>query len=535
MYKLIVVDDEEVVREGLRQFIDWNSMGYQLIGCLEDGKDAIEFLQSNKVDVVLTDIDMVHVSGLELARFIHGHFPYIKTVIVSGFKDFEYAKKAIEYNVEHYLLKPTDINEISSVFEKIKLELDNRMKKEKEEIQYRQRYDEMIPLLKEQFLIHVLSGSISNELELTTRLEAIKVPSYLVNSECCLIHVYMNNEQEQKGFSHDYLKNTLQKFFHSERNDNHYISSYLNQNTLQILALSLQKGSDTELISSVENDISKIKKSVQKNFGVFLTFEKSPIYQNLMALSQNINLKTISNNYYINETETKSDLEVKEYREIIQQYRNFISFIIDENVKDIEATLNNIFDQLESFSIQDIQRLIIDLFSMISHTFVEMGINVFEINNGKIAYQGVLNINNIEEIKRWCYEYLQQIIAYYSKINKESSAHQIINQAKKYIHLMYNKEVSLEDVANYVYLNHVYFSRLFKQHTGTNFSDYLTNIRIEKAIELLKENKLKTYEISEKVGYKSSKYFSRVFKQSTGCSPKEYCRKFINERSLLNE
>ncbi|MDY7223291.1 response regulator [Halalkalibacterium halodurans] len=534
MYKLIVVDDEEVVLEGLRQFIDWNSMGYQLIGCFEDGKDAIDYIQNHEVDVVLTDIDMIHVSGLELAQFIHHHFPQIKTVIVSGHKDFQYAKKAIEYNVEHYLTKPTDINEIISVFQKIKEELDLQIKKEEEEMEYRQRYDEVIPLLKEQFLIHLLSGSISNERELKTRLEAIKFPSMLVHGECCLIHVYLNPEQGQEGFSNHYLKSTLQRFFNSEREDNYYISSYFDQKTLKVLALSMKKEREKELIHSVEQDITKIKRSVQKNFGVFLTFEKSPMYENVMELSQNIHLKMKGYDRNL-KTYAKSDLEIKEYRTIIQQYRQFISLIMDGNGKEVEASLNRIFTQLETFSIETSQRLIIDLFSMISHTFVEMGINVFEISKGKVAYQGVLSMNNIEEIKEWCSDYLQQIIAYYEKRNQKSSSYQIINQAKKYIHLMYHKDISLEDVANYVYLNHVYFSRLFKQQTGTKFSDYLTNLRIDKAIELLKENKYKTYEISEKVGYKSSKYFSRVFKQATGCSPKEYCRKFTNERSLLNE
>ncbi|MCK0473674.1 response regulator [Halalkalibacter sp. APA_J-10(15)] len=532
MYKLIVVDDEEVIREGLKQFIDWRSMGYLLVSCFEDGKDAIEYLQNNQVDVVLTDIDMVHVSGLELSKFIHENFPQIKTVIVSGFKDFEFAKKAIEFNVEHYLTKPTDIKEINSVFQKMKGELDQKKQRDEEEKCYRQRYDEMIPLLKEQFLINVLSGAIKNDIELTARLETIKLTSDLASGNCCIIEVTVNTEEKSKGLGNDYIWTTLQKFFHSEKNGTQYISTYLNRKTLKILALS-HRNEKKDFIALIDSDIMKIKKSIQKNFGIFLTFVKNPMFDSLIELAQNVKLNTSSS--FQTGNDSKSALEVGEYRDLIQEYRQFISFIIDGNVKAIEDSLYHIFSKLEAFPIEDVQRLIIDLLSMISHTFAEMGVNVFEISKGKIAYQGVLNINNLEDIKGWCQEYLQQMINYYSKMRKKSSSHQIIEQAKKYIQHMYNKDLSLEDVADYVYLNHVYFSRLFKQQTGKNFSDYLTSIRIEKAIELLKENKYKTYEISEKVGYKSSKYFSRVFKQSTGCSPKEYCRTFLSESRMFNE
>src|SRR5690606_4256167 len=102
MYKLIIVDDEEVVREGFRQFVDWNALGFQLVATFEDGSEAIDFLQDNMVDAVLTDIDMVNVNGIELAQYIYHHCPNTKTILVSGHKDFEYAKKALDYQVVKY-------------------------------------------------------------------------------------------------------------------------------------------------------------------------------------------------------------------------------------------------------------------------------------------------------------------------------------------------------------------------------------------------------------------------------------------------
>ena len=126
MYKLVVVDDEKAIRKGICKYIDWESMGFEVVADFEDGKETIDYIKNNEVDVVLTDIEMAEVSGLELARYIHENNLLLKTVIISGYKEFEYARKAVEYGVEHYLLKPVRLEEVSQVFAKIKNELDER-------------------------------------------------------------------------------------------------------------------------------------------------------------------------------------------------------------------------------------------------------------------------------------------------------------------------------------------------------------------------------------------------------------------------
>ena len=134
MYRVIVVDDEILVREAICENINWSHLGYELVGNCENGKSAIEFLEENDVDVVLTDICMPYVDGMELSEYIHTNIPNTRIIIFSGYDEFEYAKKAIRYNVEDYLLKPVTAFELSEVLTKLKhsMDLDLEQKNKKE-------------------------------------------------------------------------------------------------------------------------------------------------------------------------------------------------------------------------------------------------------------------------------------------------------------------------------------------------------------------------------------------------------------------
>jgi len=131
MYDLIIIDDENIIRKGLEELIDWKSIGFRIVATFEDGKEAIEFLKNHHVDVVLTDIRMAEVSGLDVAKYVHDHKPGTKTVIISGYKEFEYAKKAIDYGVEYFLLKPTKFNEFYHTFSELKKSLTKKLKRNK--------------------------------------------------------------------------------------------------------------------------------------------------------------------------------------------------------------------------------------------------------------------------------------------------------------------------------------------------------------------------------------------------------------------
>lgn len=119
MYKLIIVDDEEIIRDGLREYIDWGSIGFEVIGTFEDGADVIKFLNETPVDAIFTDIQMYQVSGIELAKYVMENFPKIKVVALSNYRDFDYVKQSMSFNVCDYILKPIDMEEVLTTFRKV--------------------------------------------------------------------------------------------------------------------------------------------------------------------------------------------------------------------------------------------------------------------------------------------------------------------------------------------------------------------------------------------------------------------------------
>lgn len=524
MYRLIIVDDEKVVREGLRQFINWNDLGFDLIGDFKDGKEAIEFLNMNKVDVVMTDIEMLHINGIELSHYIYQHCPDTKTILVSGHKDFEYAKKAIEYGVTMYLTKPAEIDEIKTLFNELKQELDQEDLKKSQYNLFKQKYQEVVPLLKEQLLLSVLLGTLKDEQEIKLRLSSINLPVEFIEANCTMIKVIQKSED--RSLTHEQTLESLKMFLQNEEDDFQFIISSDLFSNQWILALSLRPEEQIDI--KLNEKFDQISKSMIKNFGIKYDFDRSAIYNNLIALSENMSKK---NAYFISQRDvSEKSINIKNYRTFIHQYKDLVTMIINGQHEKIPEKTNAIFDQLASLPIDEVQRLSIDLLAMIFHSLIDVGINTLRGQENDINYHQILLFQNIDEIKSFCIEHINRFINHVNKINSvATSTDHLIKKAKEYINDNFNKDISLEEVSDHVFLNHAYFSRIFKKNTGQNFSEYLMHIRIEKAIQLLVKNEYKTYEISQMVGYKSSKYFSKVFKQVTGLTPRQYCRKYASE------
>lgn len=146
LYKVVIADDEDIMREGLANFVDWEAMGFELAAQFEDGKEALQYIKDYPVDIVFTDIKMTEVSGLELAKHIYENKLPVKMVLVSGYKDFEYARQAVRFNVVDYVIKPISIKEIKEIFKKIKTELDEEKESREKEQQSGEKYLEMVSI-----------------------------------------------------------------------------------------------------------------------------------------------------------------------------------------------------------------------------------------------------------------------------------------------------------------------------------------------------------------------------------------------------
>jgi len=513
MYSLIIIDDEAIIRNGLKKFIDWKSMNVQVVELFEDGKEAIEYLKSNDVDIVLTDIKMSDKSGLDVAKFIYKNKPMTKTVILSGYKEFEYAQKAIEYKVQHYLLKPTNFSKINEVFPKIVEELDSERQTEK-----------IMPLLINQYVNDLSFGAITKKEDVYKRGEILGFESVL-DHDCALL-IYSIPDfntfiDSNWSYGRERFNIALANFFTSKDQDVNYHSIFTDEDQFHVFAYAKANGkSDFEKV--IRKEIKAISESVKSFLGLDIVIEKLVTFQNFYELA------TYNEKIFYGTTNSDTtnalNINVEVYRKIVRQYKLFFSKINECGKEDLISLVDSLFIQLEDTNIEFSKKVIIDLFANLSDKFSMIDMDIVVMTDGNMSYNNIIGMETTAGLQAYCYK-MFDIMVDYIKNNRSDSSERVIEKALRYINENYYKDISLEDVANHVFLNSVYFCRFFKQKTNETFTDYITKVRMERAMELIDKGKYKTYEISDRVGYKSSKYFSRVFKQYTGISPSEYSKR----------
>ena len=190
MYKIVIADDEKIIRMGLKNVVDWEELGFEISEIFADGQEVIEYLDYMTPDVILTDIKMSHVSGLDVARFVFEQKLPCKVVLISGYQEFELAVQGMKYGAEDYLLKPTNVENIIETFMKLKKQLDaTREKREKEKAE-RERMDEAIPILEERFFADlVLGGVVDSEEYIKSRINILYPELDVENSVCLLADI----------------------------------------------------------------------------------------------------------------------------------------------------------------------------------------------------------------------------------------------------------------------------------------------------------------------------------------------------------
>lgn len=520
MYKLIIVDDEKIIRRGIRDYIDWAGMGFTVADIFEDGKEAMEYLSSHQVDVVLADIEMAEVSGLEMARRIKENNMPQRVVIISGYKEFEYARKAVEYGVEHYLLKPLQIEEVQKVFLKISKELDAAKEEAEQRLSVRQDFTDMLPELMEQFWLSILVGAIKGRENIIKRKSLLGM-QIDVDKPCALIDVRLVKTEKEltKQFEGENYIRLLRNIFGNESEELYSFPVGLSGEVTKVVVVCQNNDSidvfEEKAWRQMEEQLETAESLLKIQFKAVL--EK--VFPDVMGITKHQYVLFGTGEGLAEE----SPLPEQEFERLTQKYKMLAGVINDGDYEALDGLIDNIFHEFRDIPIRQAQQLCIDMFSMLSRKMVFMGIDMWKVQNEKVSYQELMQIQDLRGLKGKTKEMLHDVVkSVREKQNVDSK--KFVEESIQYMKAHYAEEISLEKVANRFFLNQTYFSRLFKQYTGSTFTDYLIELRMERAKELLCKGKYKVYEVSQMIGYRSEKYFFRIFKQYTGCSPTEYYR-----------
>lgn len=539
LYRIILVDDEEEVRKSIIHKIDWNAVGFQVVGDAENGEDALEKIELLEPDVVLTDIRMPYMDGLTLSEKIRQKYPSMKIVIFSGYDDFEYAQRAIKLNVTEYILKPVNVEELTAILKKIKGNLDEEIEQKRNVTLLRENYIRSLPILKDQFLKDLISHTMEKELvsrrmaEFGIDLEgAKKWISLAVDIEAEDVHeggkLPLHEEQELIPISVAQIIETNLKPYYR-----HILFSFSGADRTAIAGIVAVDENNTQtslidILGDICKDVRKILK-VPVTIGIgHSTVSLNTISVSFQSAVDALGYKGIvgsGSTIYITDVEPVSGgklvFDKKEEADLIAA----IKFGPEEK---IEEVVRGIMDKMNNAKVhtRQCQAYMLSISNCVIQLIQQYDLDMAQIFGGAPGssdpFAAIPQLLKRESFDQWLLPIAMKLNSAMDE-GRDNATKQIIEKAKQYIMENYQDSgLSVEQICRHLHMSPAYFSTMFKKVTGQTYVNYLTEIRLNKAVELLNMTDDKTYVIASKVGYQEQNYFSYVFKKKFGVSPTKF-------------
>ncbi|MBP5600609.1 MAG: response regulator [Lachnospiraceae bacterium] len=514
MIKVLIVDDERNIREGITKLIDWESLGCEVVGAVANGVSALDFIKTNEVDLVVTDIKMPAMDGLELSKHICEDFPHIKVIILTAYSEFDMAKKAISFRVSDFIIK----NEFMDELPKAVLEVSEKILKEKES---RPKSIDTKAESDDRYFLNIIKSLISNS---SLSEEDIKGFENINLCICaCEINRYKDDENNERNL-YEMFENILKIGLKNLR----YTTIKVNPELL-IIGVSYEKSSGFNLNRVVENFsniLIMVEEFMRIEVKIGISTEISDIkdlkdgYRQAKDALSKIDKKGCFLKVYEGDLKQKNGefIDVDGYSEKICE------LTFDEKNNGAENALEDFSDKLKASgcSFEQCKLYMLVIYSTIIHRAVRYQLNVeldFNDYEEKI-YKEVQSANTISALK----EVGENLIANIRDIciGKKNFKNELVKKVDDCIKENYKSELTLQTISNEIFLNSSYVSRAYKKMTGFTVTEAINMYRVNTAKDLLKTSNLKIYEVAESVGFKDPAYFTNVFVKYTGHNPSDY-------------
>ncbi len=512
MYTIMLVDDDPFIVDGLNVLVNWDELNLNVVAKAHSGEEAYNLYQQHPVDIIITDIKMPGMSGIEFIKKLKAEQCHCKFIILSGFNDFEYLKEGIRLGVDNYLTKPVNIDELKSTLKTSIDALNQSFSINTTELN----------LLLNTILYRCVTGNIARE-EVISRAELLHIPihssHYLVtlirgipdqsnilpSSELMYNACKNCTEIQSNAMIFNDLSGDLVLIFHSNTNQSDFL--LLTHKLLDRLITRFKiKNYPVQITrGSVVHSFHDLKQSYAQALTLFDYFlihpEKNLLTPDAIIPPSPPHTFDIDHDY-ISDLITSCDLD------------------------GLNLYIDNLFNNLllHSVSNPDIPRIIVvEIFTHIRYTKSHLLNHSTHFTHDVQFFSTLHDITDLNTLKRHTQEILTDIIQQISQQNQDMNP--IICEMIKHTLTHLSDDLSLKEYALKYHINATYLGQLFKQETGLSFPKYLNSHRIEKAKILLRESHCKTADIAKKVGYSDPNYFYRIFKTYVGISPSEFKKK----------
>lgn len=524
-YSLLVVDDEELIRNAVTTLIDWKSLGFSHIYEAEDGEDALTVCRRTRIDLVLTDIVMPFMDGMELAQKLKEEFPQIHIVILTGHEEFDYAKQSIHYGVKNYILKPVGVESLYREMKGICESLHIESKQKQYIARMRSQLHESLPLLREKFLYSLVCTSYRKAKENQKQIANLEIPlnsrQYLVGIMEADFGQVDDDDMEIFLFA---LKNICMDTVGSQHcvfDDGHRIVIIFNLD---------QYGEEsyTVIYDTMEVIIKAIKIAMKIPAAGALGSRTDEInhlhqsYREACAALECRYLLGYNRIYDIGDLEHMGNVFLYPTNEI-KQFLYCMKFLSSSELRESMGQIKDACMANKSLSVSNIKMIYFEILNGI----------LKELSAAKIPKDGLwrqgIDLYRKMDTQTTIEQFAAGILGFAGDVSKalqaaqNNSSQKLIRQAEEYMEKHYmDPELSQSAVASRIGISTGYLSGLFKKESGRNFIEALTEIRMCHAMELMKRTDKKNYQIAEETGFSNPHYFSVSFKKYSGMSPSEF-------------
>jgi two-component system response regulator YesN len=498
MFKVLLADDEPIITKGLSAILDWEDYGFEIVHTAESGEEALSIIKDNPVDILITDILMGEISGLDLIQEVKSIRPEIKSIVLTGYQEFDFIKRGLLMQIENYLVKPVDEEELlktlQSVGRKLKAEASGNRTPEASSL-----------------LDNTLWSFLNGEIDRHDCLERLALYNIEMNQPFYNVSI-LNIEHYHNSEAVKDVRQLLEE---------QYSALCLN-NPNQEIVIIFGGASEEDLVKQNKRLVQDLCNE-HRGTGLFYLAMGKPVRvfdeleDSLMMAREQSSLQL-----YLEPNVLISETQVVDRQEELKRLQGFKENILKRlmNAEEESLELINVFfkeftEKPNMISPQISKKYAFDLISYIHHSLQPEDLSLYTAVVERIVYSS--DIGQIKEIlTEYCYEL---ILTIHNHVHLRSP---IVQNVLQHIHAHYAEGLSLKTLGQQFHVNAIYLGQLFQKEVGVVFSEYLNRYRLEKAKELLKTTHYRAGDIGKKVGYSDTTYFYKQFKKIVGTTPSEW-------------
>jgi two-component system response regulator YesN len=527
LYSFIIVDDEPEIRDGIRDNIPWSELGFAFAGGYANGTEALEAVEREAPDAMMTDINMPFMDGLALSERVHAAAPDTKILILTGYDDFEYARKALQLQVHDFILKPVTPEEFKKTLAKLKLKLDEEHGERRDYERLKRQLAETLPLLRERFLNELLVSGAARS-GLAERMSYLSLP--IPTGNAAYIALVLDFDRVGGGEQSDMDVLAERNLIEASIPDT-YPSAVFQDSADRVVVLAWAESADQlyrESLKVAESLRSRLVRATFESIAVGIgegAEDLSRVGASYQEALRALTFARISGGKAVVAYREMLGKIGRDRREGARWGKLIGAALKTGNLASALDRLNEMIDAFRAsvFDPDEYYRTLRMNLASILQILDDLEIPEAEIiPPGRDPFSEVRELVDLEAARSW-FAALAADIARYLENRQENFARTKVREAAEYLEERYGEsDLSLASTCKDLYISTSYFSAVFKKYQEKTFVEFLTELRMRKAMELLRTTNLKTYEIALRVGYRDAHYFSLSFRKATGATPTAY-------------